>query len=181
MPSTSQKQHRETGQPAAHCPHCGGARSWQRASPTSWRQYCSPCHSRSSFASRCLRRQEYNEQIKRRRQVDPMFRAYELWHGAKSRAASRGVPFDLSRSFVEDSLRTGHCAVTGLRFDLVLKDKRMGSFSPSIDRINPLVGYTDSNCQVVCWLYNRAKGDGSHSDVLVLAEALNAVCLKKAA
>lgn len=181
MPSKSANICREEGDPASICPKCNGERVWKKASEVSWRQYCSPCHSRASFASRRLRREQYNKQVKHRRQNEPMFRAYELWHGAKCRASMRKIDFSLSRRLVEKALMFGYCAVTGLKFDLALKGKRMGSFSPSIDRIDPALGYSDQNCQVVCWLYNRAKGDGSHSDVLKLAEALNAVYLKKAA
>jgi hypothetical protein len=34
---------------------------------------------------------------------------------------------------------------------------------------------------MVCWIFNRAKGDGSDEDVQILVEALNAINIRKAA
>jgi hypothetical protein len=42
-------------------------------------------------------------------------------------------------------------------------------------------GYTANNVQIVVWLYNRAKGDGTHEDVMQLVEALSAQHIRKAA
>jgi hypothetical protein len=117
---------------------------------------------------------EYNAQLAARRRNDPLFRAYELWKSARDRASRRGIEFSLSREKVEHAVVAGICEVTGLAFDLSLKNKAQGSLSPSIDRRDPHQGYTDGNCQIVCWLYNRAKGDGSHAEVMLLVEALNA-------
>lgn len=183
MPSTSPKQHRNQGDSAAECPHCGGPRVWKhaKAGGSSWRQYCTACHSRNSYNSRKARRSEYLAQIKDRRINEPAFRAYELWHGAKCRASSRGIEFSLPRADVERWMAVGICQVTGLRFDLALKSKRMGSFSPSLDRIDPNKGYIPGNVRMVCWIYNRAKGDGTDSDVMMLVEALNAVRKSQAA
>lgn len=168
---------------ATNCVNCGGFRIWKKATKDGrmWRQYCSPCHTSKSYESRRKRAAAYNAQIAERRRTDWGFRAYELWHGAKSRASNRKIEFSISRYFIESAIKIGHCAVTGMPFDLSLKDKRMGSFSPSIDRIDPRLGYVDGNVQVVCWIYNRAKGDGTHLDVLKLMEALNAINIRQAA
>lgn len=45
-------------------------------------------------------------------------------------------------------------------------------FAPSLDRVDPKLGYVTTNVQVVCWSYNQAKGQWDHQDVLVLARAL---------
>jgi hypothetical protein len=126
------------------------------------------------MASRRLRLPEYNEQIKVRRRTDPKFLAYAMWNGARGRAKRLGIEFTLSRELVERGVLSGKCEVTGLEFDHSLRNKRTGPFAPSIDRKNPKVGYTDDNCQIVCWLYNRAKGDGNHAEVMMLVEALHA-------
>jgi hypothetical protein len=57
----------------------------------------------------------------------------------------------------------------------------MGPLSPSLDRIDPRFGYVAGNVHVVVWVYNRAKGDGTHEDVLMLMEALSAIHISKAA
>jgi len=46
------------------------------------------------------------------------------------------------------------------------------SWSPSLDRIDPSKGYTEENVRVGCWLFNRAKGNGSDSEVLLMAKSL---------
>jgi hypothetical protein len=81
------------------------------------------------------------------------------------------LPFSLSKERVIEAVVSGHCSATGLKFDTSAK---WGPLTPSIDRIVGSLGYTDENSQVVCWLYNRAKGDGTHADVMVLVKALAA-------
>jgi hypothetical protein len=176
MPSVSEAQHRAIGDAASPCPSCDGNRIWKLVSKDSnrWRQYCSKCHSKTSHQARSKRREEYNAQIALRRRTDPKFKAYEVWKSARDRASKKGIEFSLSRSKVERAILGGLCEVTGLAFDMALKNKNQGSLSPSIDKIDPRKGYTDDNCQIVCWLYNRAKGDGSHDEVMILVEALHA-------
>ena len=140
-----------------------------------WRQYCKPCHGRRSYLSRKKRLPAYREQLAQRRETDVAFQAYEVWKRTRTRAAARGVEFDLSRQRVQSAMEAGYCEVTGLRFS------RTGPFSASIDRINPNIGYLEANSQVVCWIYNRAKGDGSHADVVKMVEALNAIGFAAAA
>lgn len=82
----------------------------------------------------------------------------------------------ITEEWLSDKLSTGVCDVTGIKFDMLPPVKsRMRAFAPSVDRIDSSLGYNESNCQVVCWLYNRAKGDGTHADVMKLAEALVAL------
>ncbi|WP_431290409.1 hypothetical protein [Burkholderia cepacia] len=176
MPTVSEKQHREIDAAASACPRCGGARIWKHAKHdgSAWRQYCSKCHCATSYRARNRRRLEYNAQIAARRKSDPLFKAYEIWKSAKDRASRKGIEFTLSREKVERAVVGGICEVTGIKFDMSVKNKNQSSFSPSVDKIDPRKGYTDENCQIVCWLYNRAKGDGTHAEVMLLVEALNA-------
>jgi hypothetical protein len=176
MPAVSHPRHIE-GQSATDCPFCSRPRMWKlaRKMPIVWRQYCSKCHSQRSLAARKKRNVSYLAQIRQRRTSEPLFRAYLLWHGARGRAKSRGVEFALERSDVERWVLAGVCQATGLKFDLALKRKRMGPLSPSLDRKDPRLGYVPGNVRLVCWLYNRAKGDGTDADVMLLVEAMNAI------
>lgn len=61
------------------------------------------------------------------------------------------------------------CAITGIEF---IYDIPRGPFKPSIDRIDSTKGYTLDNIQIVCWIYNSAKGPNKHSDVIKFATAL---------
>lgn len=49
---------------------------------------------------------------------------------------------------------------------------QMPPWSPSLDRIDPLQGYTPENCRLVVWMYNAAKHISSDANVLRLAQAL---------
>jgi hypothetical protein len=76
----------------------------------------------------------------------------------------------IDRQWVLERLHAGVCEVTGVRF--VIGERKWHPLGPSLDRKDPALGYTPENVQVVTWIYNRAKGNGTHEDVLALALAL---------
>lgn len=95
-----------------------------------------------------------------------------MWRAARTRAERKSIPFDLTLERVERAVVGGVCEVTGLRFVLDLPKARAHAYSPTIDRVDSDGGYTMDNVQITCWLYNRAKADGSHEEVLTLVHAL---------
>jgi hypothetical protein len=100
-------------------------------------------------------------------------RAISLHGAAKKRAKEKGLDFDITIDWVEQRLITGVCEVTGIPFEKDDAVERVGrSFAPSLDRRDNALGYTQDNVQVVCWIYNRAKGVQGAEDVLRMAEAL---------
>lgn len=101
-------------------------------------------------------------------------RANHLCSGAKTRSAKKGLDFDITREWLSDRLERGVCEVTGLALELDGGKLNGGyrPYTPSLDRTDPTKGYTMDNTKVVCWIYNAAKGSGSHEDVLNLVEAL---------
>ena len=112
-----------------------------------------------------IRRESYN---------NPKTRAKELVNGARNRSLKMDLPFDLTPEWLLDRLTVGVCEVTGI--PLVLDGGKSNgghrSFTPSLDRTDPTQGYTMDNVKVVCWIYNGAKGVGTHEDVMKLVEAL---------
>ncbi len=90
-----------------------------------------------------------------------------MLHDARSRAKQCNLPYQLSLEWLENKLAVGVCEVTGITF----KNER-GPYAPSLDQRIPGAGYTLKNTQVVVRMYNTAKGDWTHEDVLVLAKAL---------
>jgi hypothetical protein len=166
------------------CPNCGETRevvSYIANGVSRIRSICRPCHSKQSYESRKKRRSGYLEQLRNKAQTDINRRAYLLWRRAKDRASKRGLSFSITRDQIETWLNNGICQVTGLKFDLRFDNDKMNPLAPSLDRIDPKNGYVDGNVQMVCWVYNRAKGDGSADDVLLLVEAMNAIKIRKAA
>lgn len=100
-----------------------------------------------------------------------------MLHNSKRRAALKKLPFDLTRDWLTPKLESGVCEVTGLSFVITSDNVRgynqkTNSFSPSLDRIDNNKGYTQDNVQVVCWIYNRAKGAFPLSDLKLMADNL---------
>ena len=140
-----------------------------------------PCHAKRSYASRLKKKSEHAGRAKQRLVESIDRRAYVVWKRAKDRAAKRGIDFCLAKDTVLAWLKTGYCSVTQLRLDMNFIDGKMNPMAPSLDRIDPTQGYTESNTRLVCWIFNRAKGDGTDADVYMLLEALNAIKIRKAA
>ena len=136
---------------------------------------CKPCRTKVSYNSRKKRQSAYNFQVKQKNEIDYDSRAYLVWKRAKDRAQKRNLEFNITRSQIVGWLTVGTCQATGLKLDLKFGTDKLNPLGPSLDRINPKLGYVYGNVRLVCWLFNRAKGDGSDDDVWLLAGALNAI------
>lgn len=85
-------------------------------------------------------------------------------HGAKGRAKRLNLSYDLDLEFLMKvyNKQNGCCALTNIPFDLshpsTLKTK-VHHFSPSIDRINPALGYTKDNIRILTMIVNQALGE----------------------
>lgn len=100
--------------------------------------------------------------------------AWKLYSSAKNGAPIRNKEFSLTYEDVLRLVKEGHCAMSGIPFDMNEKPFR-GVDIPwraSLDRIDNSVGYLPGNIQVVCKMYNSAKYVWSDADVLKLAKAL---------
>jgi hypothetical protein len=104
-------------------------------------------------------------------------RAGKLIAGAKVRSKKKGISCTITAADIVPALILGFCEATGMPFevDLVVKsngDNFQHPFAPSIDRIDPEVGYDPSNVQVVVRGYNMLKGEGSIYQARQIAAAL---------
>ena len=171
------------GDCADNCPKCDGPRIWKtcggkRASV--WRQYCAVCA--KTYRPTEKRQQSYFRDWAMRRRGDPVKRAVTMWRGARDRALARGLEFTITQERVLYALNLGFCEVTGLQFEL----RSGGHFDrnalgPTIDRIDSKRGYTEDNVQIVCLIYNLAKSNWNHDEVMLMVEALSAVKIRRAA
>jgi hypothetical protein len=131
----------------------------------------------SPEAERAYRREQYRTRPKvhkaraLRKYASPRSRSTYMLCTARRRALEKGLAFDLTHEWIYERVAKGVCEVTGIPFVLTGEGKNR-PWSPSLDRIDPSQGYTRDNVQVVCWMYNAAKGVAGHEDVLKLAEAL---------
>jgi hypothetical protein len=139
------------------------------------RSICKPCHSAISYNSRKKRTEEYGIKVKAKNEMDISSRGYLIWKRAKDRASKNNLDFNITKDHVVSMLNIGVCQATGLKLNLTFGKEKLNPLGPSLDRINPKIGYIVGNVRMVCWIFNRAKGDGSDNDVWLLAEALNAI------
>lgn len=108
-------------------------------------------------------------------------RASALFAGAQQRSQRLRKPVTITVEWIEKRLHAGYCEVTGIPFDMK-RNRGSGnrsSLTPSLDRKEPHLGYTAENCRVVVWMYNAAKGTGTHKDVERLMDAM-AACQRAA-
>lgn len=86
----------------------------------------------------------------------------KLLHQARSRAKAIDIEFKLTEEDFEELYEQAnkHCSVSGLPFDIALSDDHVRRpYAPSIDRIDHFIGYTKSNCRIVCCAVNLAMND----------------------
>ena len=93
----------------------------------------------------------------------------ELLNSAKERAKKAELIYALSREWAK-STWDGKCALTRLPFRL--GRGTVGPFSPTIDKIDPLLGYTPDNSRFILFAVNAMKGAGSDDDMFLIASRL---------
>ncbi len=95
-------------------------------------------------------------------------RAIRLFFAAKKREPTN---FELTVEWISKKLQNGFCDVTGLPFIYRGVSGRQ-PWVPSLDKINPDLGYTLKNTRIVVWMYNAAKNVYTDEEVLFMAQAL---------
>lgn len=92
---------------------------------------------------------------------------YKMCARAKNRAATQGVPFDITP---EDIIIPTHCPILGI--ELEIQKGKPGAFkrSPSLDKIIPELGYVKGNIQVMSQLANQMKGAATPEELRLFAE-----------
>jgi len=122
------------------------------------------------------RRATHHEEEKlRQRQYGQRARVALPWKpllkSAYERSIKKKVPFALTPEWAEERW-TGHCEITGIPFGIGLRESGPKTFSPSIDRIVPALGYVPTNCRFVIWAVNAFKYDGTDEDMISIARAI---------
>lgn len=87
--------------------------------------------------------------------------------GARARAKRSGVPFDITNEYVY-ALTSDACPVFGSPF-VFLGMGRITASSPSLDRLNPALGYTQGNVVVISNKANMIKSSATWKEVQTVA------------
>ena len=82
--------------------------------------------------------------------------ASKMLSAAKQRARRKDLPFNLE---LEDIVVPTHCPVLGMELKSGTRQDR--DASPSLDRIDPALGYVKGNVHVISLKANRIKNDAS--------------------
>ncbi len=143
-----------------------------KMTPEEWAE-----HKRKKDSEKCARWNARHPGISRaalrKRRAENQW--YQALYGAGWRARKAGLDYDLTPEWAAATF-TGFCSLTGLPFILVAYGKAGQSggkpCSPSIDRINPLKGYTQANCRWVLHAVNSFKGTMGDTQMYHIAEAL---------
>lgn len=93
--------------------------------------------------------------------------AYSLYHGAKARCGKNNLDFNLT---LEDIIIPDLCPVFGLPFNKKSSDYFSNSMGPSIDRINPDIGYIKGNIVIVSCRANSIKNNATINELIQVAE-----------
>lgn len=94
---------------------------------------------------------------------------HQMWEGAKKRAKQNAVPFTLTLADIPQIPEM--CPVLGIR---LCPNRVAGPLdsSPSLDRLNPALGYVPGNVRVISNRANRLRGDATAVELALLAADL---------
>lgn len=98
--------------------------------------------------------------------------ANELANSAKARSKRLGLPYTLSNEWIVQRLKDG-CPVFGWAFEF--GDKVVTPKSATIDKFNPLLGYTPENSFVISKLANTIKNEANVEQVFKVANWMESV------
>lgn len=92
---------------------------------------------------------------------------WKMPYSTKSRAKKRSLVFEIDKEWLEGRIGKMKCEVTGFKLEIMSGKKcKVSPTQPSLDRIDPSIGYTKENTRVVCWWYNVMKHDWSDKEVV---------------
>ena len=92
---------------------------------------------------------------------------YKRFHARKNHAKKNNIPFDLTIEHLI-SIAPDVCPILNIPLSWCVQSKKATDNSPTIDRINPKLGYIEGN---VAWMSNRAnriKNDGTAEEHLAI-------------
>lgn len=132
-------------------------RSEKKVNNTFIRSACKACERKVSAPGSKKRRSNYieKERAAARRYTEKYPRKYML-KAAKNRASKYNIPFSIT---VDDIIIPSHCPILGIKLERT--KGTAGDCSPSLDKLNPELGYVPGNVKVISRLANIMKAHAS--------------------
>lgn len=101
-----------------------------------------------------------------------------LRSGMRDRSERKGIDFDSDYFTVNYLIKrleeNPYCECCGKPLDIKYKeDKKFNNSSPSMDRVNPKMGYTKENVAVLCWECNKHKQDSTSDQLRKIADFMD--------
>ena len=119
----------------------------------------------------------HEENRERSRELNRQYRRkhpnkFHFW-SVRGRSRRLGIPFELK---FEDVHWPTHCPVLGIELDYAIGDKdiKPKPNSPSIDRVDPGLGYVPGNAHVISFRANSLKRDATLDEMLRIVEYMKA-------
>lgn len=130
-------------------------------------------HKEKIIAKQRIRRKEDNEyrirQNEWRRDNYKKNPKRELYRNAKNRAKKKGIEFNLQ---ISDINIPEYCPYLHIKLiSGTYSDRKYGN-SPTLDRINPSLGYIPSNIEVISDLANRMKQNSTQEQLVIFAKSI---------
>lgn len=95
------------------------------------------------------------------RNQEPSFYAKKMWSRAKTRAKKKNLPFNIDYA---DVVIPEYCPILNIKLTTKL-GRGVSDNCPSLDKINPTLGYVKGNVMVISALANRIKTNANSEQV----------------
>lgn len=113
------------------------------------------------------KKKKYREEYKRK------FPERYYYNKARGRARDFGIPFNIE---ISDIYIPEVCPVLGIK--LKMNKKHNGIDSPSIDRINPKLGYVKGNVRIISHRANTLKSDATFKEAELIYKDMKRLAKK---
>jgi len=91
---------------------------------------------------------------------------------AKRRSKKKHLPYNLSTNYLQSIFPKDFiCPI--LKYKMIVNKKQVGKLSPTLDRINPRLGYVKGNVEFVCMLANHMMSNANGNDLKRFSKWIN--------